>query len=233
MDRKVYPIVDLVLLGTIIGLLLNFGDNRSSTMLAVSGGEPLLQKEEVLKLIKSLKTRTNYTVMLATNGSLVEENFINKANELGLDGIMTSFRHIDDEWHKWYTGGHGIQNTVDTLKLVTKKFKGMAVVSLIPFSCIDMVAFENMCRFLHGINPEFVIRIICPFHDKHEYEECCEKRYHKVEEIVLRYFNHVDRTNYFSNQIKGIRYKIETSGNRMKLVKTHEWEKRKEVTKIG
>jgi len=43
----------------------------------------------------------------------------------------------------------------------------------------------------------------------------------------------VDRTNYFSNQIKGIRYKIETSGNRMKLVKTHEWEKRKEVTKIG
>ncbi|MEA2032231.1 MAG: radical SAM protein [Euryarchaeota archaeon] len=71
-SKNMTPIV--IPIEQIIGLLLNFGDDRSSTMLAISGGEPLLQKEEVLKLIASLKTRTNYTVILATNGSFVEEN---------------------------------------------------------------------------------------------------------------------------------------------------------------
>jgi molybdenum cofactor biosynthesis enzyme MoaA len=210
----------------IINLLLNFNDDPE-TMFAISGGEPLLQREEVLKLIESLKTETNYTVVLATNGSLIEEGFIDKANDLGLDGINISFRHLDDDWHKWHTGGYSLESTVDALKLVTKKFKGMSVVSL--SAGLDTATFERMCKFLHEINPNFVIKI---FHPRHEEE--WKNRYHKIEEIALRHFNRMDRTSEFSKQIKSIRYQIEEDESvNMKLIKGREWIRKKEVTKIG
>ncbi len=42
----------------IMDLLLSLSDGIE-TMLAITGGEPLLQKEEILKLIKSVKSKTN------------------------------------------------------------------------------------------------------------------------------------------------------------------------------
>jgi organic radical activating enzyme len=42
-------------------------EGDSGTMLAISGGEPLIQREEVLKLIDSLKKKTSYSLVLACN----------------------------------------------------------------------------------------------------------------------------------------------------------------------
>ena len=195
----------------ITGLLLSLGNDTPSTMVVIGGGEPLLQREEVLKLIESLKTNTDYTVMLATNGSLFDENFIDEANDLGLNGIMIYFPYLADGWHKWYTGGHSTQSTIDALKLVSKKFKGQTVVSL--SAELDAATFENMCKFLHEINPNFVIRTHCGQ----------ERDYHKTEKVWLHYSMQVDQTSYFSKQIKMIRYQIvgNESGN-MKLVKSKE-----------
>ena len=207
----------------IMDLLLKLDGDRE-TMLAIGGeGEPLLQKEEMLKLIDSLKTNTNYTVVLLTNGSLIKENFIDEANDLSLDGIMIYFPYLDDERHRWYTG-HSNENTIKTLELVTKKFKGLAVVSMILFSDMDMTTFENTCSFLHDINPNFIIRIACPHSPYHENKECVKKgRRHKAEEIALRYFRHMDRTADFSKQFKNIRYQIEEDeSGRLNLVKIQE-----------
>jgi len=84
--KKVNPIS--IEIDEITDLLLNFNGDTSETAVVIAGGEPLLQKEEVLNLIDSLKTETKYTVILATNGSLVEEDFIDRANDLGLDRFM-------------------------------------------------------------------------------------------------------------------------------------------------
>ena len=113
----------------ITGLLLNLG-NDTETMIAINGGEPLLQGEETLNLIESLKTKTNYTVMLGTNGSLIDDDFIDSANDRGLDGITIFFHCLDDKQHKWHTGGYSNKDTLKALELVTKKFKGLSVASL-------------------------------------------------------------------------------------------------------
>ncbi|MGB2842648.1 MAG: radical SAM protein [Halobacteriota archaeon] len=85
---KIAPYNDMkpmmISIDQIIGLLPYLGVDTSSTLITISGGEPLLQTEEVLKLISSLKAN-NYTVMLFTNGCLIDENFIERANEVGLD----------------------------------------------------------------------------------------------------------------------------------------------------
>ena len=221
---KFYPRTDMIpiriSIDQIVDYLLNLDDD-TETMLAITGGEPLLQEEEVLKLIKSLKTETNYTVMLVTNGSLIEGDFINKANNLGLDGIDISFYSLDDKFHRWYTG-HSNEDTIKALELVTKKFKGLAVVSMVLFSDRDMITFENMCEFLHEINPDFLIKIFCPYHER---KECMKggKR-HEAEEIALHYFKRMDRSFYFSTQIKYIKYLIEEdeSGG-MGIIKSREW----------
>ncbi|RZN40106.1 MAG: radical SAM protein [Methanophagales archaeon ANME-1-THS] len=203
-------------------------DRDATTMFMISGGEPLLQKEEVLKLIESFKKNTNYSVMLITNGSLIDANFVEEANALGLDRINISFRSLDDEWHKGYTG-HSNRSTIDALKLVSEKFEGLTAVSLIPFSNVDASTFRDTCEFLHGINPEFAIKIYCPFCPDHEREES-EKRRYELDEIALQYFKRVDRSVYYSTQYRGIRYQIEEDERGyLALTKTDEWERNKEA----
>lgn len=229
----------------ITDILLNFGGDTASTTLVISGGEPLIQKEEALKLIESLKTNTNYTVMICTNGSLIEEDFINRANYLGLNGIIISFYGLNDKWHRWYTG-HSNKVTINALKLVTERFKGLTIVSVVPFNFMDTITFENMCKFLSEINPNFVIQILCPLHEA----EGFKKRRLELEEIALRYFNRMDRAGYFSKQVEMIRYQIE-EGERnhelsadllllnektsrdMNLVKTKGWKLGKEARGYG
>lgn len=207
-------------------LVLNFDGDPASTAIAISGGEPLIQKEEVLKLIESIKTKTNYTVMILTNGSLIDDEFIDKANELGMDVIMISFYGLDEELHRWYTG-YSNKDTLNALKLVTERFKGLiTVVSIVLFNYMDMETFENTCKFLHEINPNFVIQILC----SHGEEEDFFKKYHKAREIAMHYFSRVDQSYYFSTQIKMIRYQIEEDERgRMNSVKEREWKMEKEV----
>ena len=213
----------------ITDLLLNFDADTASTALVIggSGGEPLLQKEEMLKLIEILKTKTNYPVFLKTNGSLIEENFIDITNDLGLDGIVVYFHGLDDKWHKWYTGGYSNKGTINALKLITEKFKGQIVVTIVLYPEIDMVTFENTCQFLHGINPDFVIHIACPClgsPNKHECKECHEKGRYEAEEIAMRYFTRIDRSIYFSKQTNEIRCLIEENERgRMVIIKSREW----------
>ncbi len=227
---KISPIKDVkpirASVEQITELLLNLGGYPASTAIAISGGEPLIQKEEVLKLIESIKTKTTYTVMILTNGSLINEDFIEKANDMGLDVIMIAFYGLDEELHRWYTG-YSNKDTINALKLVTERFKGLiTVVSIVLFNYIDIVTFENMCKFLHEINPNFVIQILC----SHGEEEEFFKKYHEAEEIALRYFTRMDRSYYFSKQIKMIRYQIEDDENGcINLVKEKEWKMEKEV----
>lgn len=204
-----------------VDLSLNLANaDTASTAIVIRGGEPLLQKEEVLKLIESLKTKADYPIFLKTTGSLIEESFIDKANDLGLNGIMMCFYSLDDRWHRWYTG-HSNKDTINALKLVTERFKGKVVVNTVLFP-EDMVTFEKMCKFLHEINPNFIIKIAYPPHKYKKYYQ--EKKRYKAEEIALRYFKQVERSIYFSKQTKHTRYLAEgNERGHMDIIKSGEW----------
>jgi pyruvate-formate lyase-activating enzyme len=186
----------------IMDLLQKLGGDKE-TMLTITGEEPLLQKEGILKSIKSVKSKTNYIVMLETNGSLIEEDFIVKANDMSLDGVVLPFYDLEEERHRRYTGWSN-RNTINALKMLTEKFKGQIVVYIVLFSHIDMLAFENMCKFLFEINPNFVIQILC----SHQKDEEFFKKYNEAKEIASNYFKRIDLSHYFSKEIKMIRYQI-------------------------
>jgi|GEM_PF-2450763 len=206
-------------------LLLNLGDDAPSTMVVIGGGEPLLQKEEVLKLTESIKTNTDYAVMLATNGPHLDENFIDEANELNLDGIMIYYPYLVDGGYKWYAG-YDNEDMITALKLVSKNFEGLQLVSLSPW--LDTVTFENVCKFLCKINPNFLIKIF--FHPRYpsHTEEEWKSRYNTAKRIAWRSSLRVEQTRDFSIQSKSITYLMEEDENdNVKLIKRKEWIKNK------
>ena len=203
--------------------LLNL-DNGKATLVVIDGEEPLLQRVKVLRLINLLKTRSDYIVMLGTNGSLINGDFIERANDVGLDRIMINFFHLDDNWHKKFTDGYSNQNTINALKLVSKRFEGEVMVALSLFSSLNIASFENICRFLRGINPNFLIKVLCPFQNKYEFQKCIKRGRYEFEEIALRYF-HIDQTLRFSKRIKSKRSLLREEGSdRINLIKIREWE---------
>lgn len=241
--NKYPPFKDLEPMGVTVDEIIDLTnsvclDSPIPTLFAVSGGEPLLQREEVFGLIKSLKERTDYIVELSTNGSLVDEAFIDRANDLGLDRINTSFRSLDDNWHKRYTGGHSIQTAIDALKLVTEKFNGLSVVSTTLFPEIKDTTFETMCMFLKGINPDFLMRISCPYNDKHDCDDCFYMgRINKIGEIAAHYFHRVmpdpyDFDKFLADEMS--QYKLgRVERGQINLVKIWEWKKGKGVVTYG
>ena len=210
-------------------------EEDKNTMFIIGGGEPLLQKSGVLEVIKCLKRETDYIINLLTNGSLVDANLIDKLNSQDLDRISVSVYNLDNEWHKWYTCRHTNKATINALKLISEKFKGLTVVSTVLFPEIDMESFENMCKFLYEMNPDFVIKIHCP-HGSDDFKQCYYKRFFEAKKIALLYFERVAPNLNEQLPIKQIRYKIkrDESGS-LDLLKTYEWkrEKPKEVMKVG
>jgi len=142
-----------------------------------------LSINEAIDLFNSMRLDINLPTLFVISGE--------KANDLSLDRIDISFRNIDDKWHKWYTGGYSIQHVIDALKLVTERFNGLIGVAVILFPVISDTIFEKMCRFLHKINPDFVIRMMYPIkesYNEHELERYL-KNVSRKGKIASRYFS--------------------------------------------
>ena len=232
---KIAPYTDmrpvLIPIDQIICLLPDLRVDTSSSLITISGGEPLLQKVEVLKLISSLKTK-NYTVMLFTNGCLIEEGFIDRANEVGLDQMNISFYAMDDKLHRRYTG-YSNKDTINALKLVTESFDGLTTVSIVLFNYVNIKTLDRVFAFLQKINPDFIIRIACPIHT-YVHEKCNKEMRPKAEELASRYFSRIIKHEYFSKKIILERYQIEKAETGyLKLAKSWEHERKKEAMQYG
>lgn len=206
-------------------------DIKLPTLFVISGGEPLLQESEMFKLIETIKSRTDYTIALETNGHLIDEVLIEKANSVNLDRIEISFRNIDNKWHKQYTGGYSIEPTIDALNLVTEKFDGLIGVSIILFPVINEVNFEKMCSVLHKINPDFVIRLMYPIMGVYGDDELerYSRKVTKLGKIAQRYFYRIfpspdDINMFLPTEMARYEVKRNTKGE-ISLTKNSGWMK--------
>ncbi len=158
------------------------------TLLLVSGGEPLHQRIGALELIEWMKRNTDFVVGLETNGSLLDDEFIERANRLKLDRIDIAFRHIDDGWHRWYTGGHSNRRVVNALRLATETFDGLIGVPIILFPEITERIFEKICKLLYQINSDFIIKMMYPIKEPHTDVNHYLRRVARMGKIASQYF---------------------------------------------
>jgi len=83
---------------------------RNKGGVTVSGGEPLLQREVLLRLFKRLHAEGIHTA-LDSNGRLLDKHARDLLDETDL--LLLDVKHIDDDWHHRLTG---VSNT-STLKV--------------------------------------------------------------------------------------------------------------------
>ena len=85
-------------------IIRNLKRNFSSEVFVeIDGGEPLIRKADVIKIVKELKTHFK-RVVLNTNGSLLDEKTLRELDKNGLDAIKLSFYSLNKKTHNYLRG---------------------------------------------------------------------------------------------------------------------------------
>ncbi len=93
--------------------LINWVQNSSRTYnntapleeAIITGGEPTLDKDFLLDLVKKLKTRVAVKqITLSTNGYLLNGNYVKELKGAGLDEVKLDIKAYTNSIHQWYTG---------------------------------------------------------------------------------------------------------------------------------
>ncbi|MDO8639277.1 MAG: pyruvate formate-lyase-activating protein [Candidatus Daviesbacteria bacterium] len=128
--------------------------------LTVSGGEPLLQRKDLIRLFTKVK-KLGFNTALDTNGSILDED-TKKLLEV-TDLVLLDVKHIDPIWHQKVTGSNN--NIVLEFANYLKKIKKPAWLRyvLVP-NLTDQVKFLNQWG-RHFAKYQNIQRVeVLPFH---------------------------------------------------------------------
>ena len=96
-------------------------DLNPDAFIEINGGEPLMKPSLVISLVKELKKHFR-KVTLNSNGSLINEEILDRLKEVGLDTIKISFYSLDEKIHNQLRGNSlAYSQAMKAMGLVTKK----------------------------------------------------------------------------------------------------------------
>lgn len=143
-----------------------------NTFVEINGGEPLLRKELVFKLIKSLKKKFK-TVTLNSNGSLIGCTTLRKLEEAGLDAIKISFYSLRKKTVNSLRGTEDAYGkTLDAIRLLQNSNIKLEIGVLITSENIDDL--EELITYLQKLkNCQIILQ---PLDESIESEESKKSR---------------------------------------------------------
>lgn len=102
-----------------------------NTYAEITGGEPLMEKENLLKIIKRLKKHFK-TVLLNTNGSLINKTILFELEKAALDAVKISLYSLNPKIHNQMRGNQiAFDNAMRAIKLISKSKLKLKVAVLI------------------------------------------------------------------------------------------------------
>lgn len=135
----------------------------------ISGGEPMVQYEFVLRLVKKLKEK-HINVCIQTNLNAPWEKY----QELlpYIDYWMCDFKHIDNKAHRYWTGkyNHNILKNISLLDAGIRKPSGYCLrTPIVPGVNDDETTLQQMSNFVSGLQNVERYELI-PFHPLASYK---------------------------------------------------------------
>ncbi|AOR23642.1 glycyl-radical enzyme activating protein [Clostridium taeniosporum] len=133
---------------------------RSNGGVTLSGGEPLLQNEFALEILKGCKQMGVHTTIETTG--YVNKNILENVLPW-VDLVLLDIKTIDEEKHKKYVGASN-KIILKNAKLISDLAKSMIVrVPVIPeFNC-DSKSIENIAKFSKDLNHVKELHLL-PYH---------------------------------------------------------------------
>ena len=112
-----------------------------SSSIELNGGEPLIKKALVLKLIKKLSSYFD-EIALNTNGLLINKEIVQELKKAGLDKIKISFYSLDKREHNYLRGTAGAFDAAKkAVDIVVQSKLGLEVGILITSVNIENIPF--------------------------------------------------------------------------------------------
>lgn len=117
-------------------IIPNFSILSPTTFTEINGGEPLIRKDLVLKLIRELK-KSFKSVALNSNGLLIDEKIVFELEGAGLDIMKISFYSLEKDIHNFLRGNsQAYDQALNALELLSK--------SKIQLECGLLVTSKNI-----------------------------------------------------------------------------------------
>lgn len=116
----------------------------SDKQVMIAGGEPTIYRYELISFISELK-RDN--IILSTNGSLLDENFIKLLKGIT---IHIDLKALNPDLHIWYTGKDN-DTIISAIKLLYENNFDFEVSTVYIPEVIDYAEIENISKFLSNI----------------------------------------------------------------------------------
>ncbi|MCK4475105.1 MAG: radical SAM protein [Methanophagales archaeon] len=157
------------------------------TKAMITGGEPTLDKEYLLALVKGLKEKGFEEIVLMSNGYEIgrEENG-NYASDLVDSGLTEA--HIDikafsEDIHKWYTGKSN-KPVLNAVRMLNDTGIELLIQTVYMPGIVDEKEIEQIAIFLSSLNHNIKYRIN-PFAPTFAFEEVTRRP--TIEEMKLAY----------------------------------------------
>lgn len=116
----------------------------------VTGGEPTLNGEYLVELVRSLKD-VSRKVAVQTNASLMTPDLLDRLLDAGMDEMLCDLKALDDEEHVWYTGSSN-SNVLANIAYAGPKVRIVVNTLLIP-TFVDEQEILAIARFIAGYGP--------------------------------------------------------------------------------
>ena len=118
----------------------------------ITGGEPTLNKEFLTMLVHALRERGYRELLLSTNGSLLDREYVTDLKEAGLTEVALDIKAYTDSIHQWYTGMSNQTVLMAAQNLWACELEFHVETVLIP-GFVDCAEIDRIAAFLARIDP--------------------------------------------------------------------------------
>jgi pyruvate formate lyase activating enzyme len=147
------------------------------TKAMITGGEPALDKEFLLTLVKGLKERGFEEIILMSNGYEIgrerNSNYAAELKEAGLTEAHIDIKAFSDEIHMWYTGKSN-KPVLNAVRMLNDTGIELLIQTVYMPGIVDVEEIEQIAIFLSNVNKNIKLRIN-PFAPAFAFERVTER----------------------------------------------------------
>ena len=189
-------------------------DLKPDTFVEINGGEPLMRPFLVASLVKELKKHFK-KVTLNSNGSLINEEILDRLKEVGLDTIKMSFYSLDEKVHNQLRGNPlAYSQAMKAVDLIIKKRIELEIGLLITSKNIKNAV--ELVTYLQTLPKTSII--LQPLDEKIGLSESLDRSDNK---LITGLWPKKDDINIFFSWIEKNRQKIKNSPANLEAIKQY------------
>lgn len=126
----------------------------------ITGGEPTLDKEYLLSLVRGLKAKGFKKIVLMTNGYALglDESYVPELEEAGLTEAHVDVKAFSEDVHKWYTG-ESSKPVLRAIERLDASGIKLVVQTVYMPGIVEAQEIEKIAQFLASVNRDVGYRI--------------------------------------------------------------------------